>query len=236
MREFWDERAREDALFFVDDRRAYGDREPGRFWADGERDLQLLLDATHERIDRQDRVLDLGCGVGRLTRSIAKRARHVYAVDVSAEMLALAERENRQLDNVDWILGDGLTLGGLADDTVELCISHVVFQHIPDPEVTLGYVAEMGRVLVPGGRAVFGLSNNTCVHERRRGVAASVRRIEAGIGRGPKGIDQPAWLGAAVELDRLRDVASASGLRLDRIVGEGTQFCVIGAQRQHPRP
>jgi len=43
MGRFWDERAREDAMFFVDDREPYGNADAERFWAQGERDLDHTL-------------------------------------------------------------------------------------------------------------------------------------------------------------------------------------------------
>lgn len=69
-------------------------------------------------------------------------------------MLELAREHNPALDAVEWIHGDGTSLEPLADASADACFSQVVFQHIPDPEITLGYVAEMGRVLRPGGSAV----------------------------------------------------------------------------------
>src|SRR3954471_7095204 len=41
-------------------------------------------------IGEQDRVLDVGCGTGQLTRLAARRARHATGVDLSAPMLARA--------------------------------------------------------------------------------------------------------------------------------------------------
>lgn len=231
MREFWNQRAREDALFFVDDRRAYGDSQVGSFWEQGERDLDRLLGSLDVRIEPDAIALDLGCGVGRLTRAIAARAREVFALDISAEMIDRAQREHADVTNVRWLVGDGETLRPLADEAVDLCVSHVVFQHIPDPGVTLAYVAEMARVTRPGGTIVFQFSNNAEVHRPRRGALARVRHLAAGIGRAPRGQDDPAWLGSAVELGDVRALAARSGLKLLRIVGEGTQFCAIRATK-----
>src|SRR3954447_23307991 len=87
---FWDERAREHALFFVDNRLPYRASDAEGFWAGGELALDQLLQATGVRVAAEDVVVDIGCGVGRLTRALAARAREVVAVDVSAEMLARA--------------------------------------------------------------------------------------------------------------------------------------------------
>ncbi len=224
MRAFWDDRAREDAYYFVDNRRAYRDSELETFWSDGERDLDRILGLLDLQIAPADVVLDIGCGVGRLSRPLAGRARHVYAVDISSEMLDRARQHHRDISNVEWLLGDGRSLRPVDDAAVDACVSHVVFQHIPDPQITLGYVAEMGRVLKPGGWAAFQVSNAPALHRPSRRLASWLRR-------GPHGQDDPAWLGVAIELDDLRRVATASDLELERVVGEGTQFCLVLARR-----
>jgi SAM-dependent methyltransferase len=231
MQEFWDARAREDAYFFVDDRRAYRDPELAGFWGEGERDLDRILALLELRIEHTDTVLDIGCGVGRLTRVIAGRAARVYGLDISGEMLARARRHHAGMDNVEWIVGDGTSLRPLADGSIDACVSHVVFQHVPDPRITLGYVSEMGRVLRSGGWAAFQISNDPTVHRRRRGLRALRWRLGSAFGRGPAGQSDPFWLGSAVELDQLREVAADSGVRIERVIGERSQFCLVLARR-----
>jgi SAM-dependent methyltransferase len=228
MGRFWDERAREDALFFVDDREPYGAADEERFWAQGERDLDRVLGALGVRIEPGDSVVDLGCGVGRLTRVIAGRASRVYAIDVSGEMLAQALGHNAELGNVEWVHGDGSTLQPIPDEAADAVVSHVVFQHIPDPGVTYGYVAEMGRVLRPGGWAAFQVSNDPGVHAASQSVG---ERVRAAVGRAPRGQSDPKWLGAAVDMAELRAAAEGAGLGLERVEGEGTQFCLVLARR-----
>ncbi|MDQ6804745.1 MAG: class I SAM-dependent methyltransferase [Actinomycetota bacterium] len=232
MREFWNRRAREEAYFFVDDRRAYGDPELESFWAEGERDLGRLLEFLEVEIKPTDTVLDIGCGVGRLSRVIAGRAARVCGLDISSEMIDRAREHHASLANIEWIVGDGTSLRPLPDGSVDGCVSHVVFQHIPDPSITLGYIAEMGRVLRPGGWAAFHVSGDAHIHRRRRGARAELRRLAAMLGRAPRGQADPAWLGSAVELEDVREVARRSGLELERVLGEGTQFCLIRARKR----
>src|SRR3712207_1920238 len=143
MRRFWDERAREDAFHFVDNREPYRDADQERFWRKGEEDLDTLLGSLGLQVRQDDHVLDLGCGIGRLTRVLASRAAHVTAIDVSPAMLARARELNPRLNNVTWVLGDGESLDGVPDGACDALVSHVVLQHIPSAKVQLGYVAEM---------------------------------------------------------------------------------------------
>src|ERR1051326_2374846 len=68
--------------------------------------------------------VDFGCGVGRLTRALAKRAKRVVGVDVSPTMLSLAPK----LPNV--------TYADQLPASPDLIVSLIVFQHIP---VNRGY-------------------------------------------------------------------------------------------------
>jgi SAM-dependent methyltransferase len=109
-----------------------------------------------------------------------------------------------------------------------------VFQHLPDPAVSYGYVREMGRVLRPGGWAAFQVSDDPAVHRARRGAGAAVGHLRAALGRGPRGAAHPAWLGSSIDLPTLREAAAEAGMDLVRCCGEGTQFCLV-ALRRHGR-
>jgi SAM-dependent methyltransferase len=229
--EFWDARAREQALFFVDNRLDYRRPDAEAFWAGGEEALDTLLSSVGRAVGPGDVVVDVGCGVGRLTRALAHRAREVLAVDVSAEMLARARELNPQLANVRWLHGDGRRLTGIGDGAVDACVSIVVFQHVPDPEITLGYVREMGRVLRPGGWAAFGVSTDPSVHRPRSLRARAGWRLAALAGRGPHAQEHPAWLGSAVGVADLERAAREGGLELERVLAPGTQFTTVLARR-----
>jgi SAM-dependent methyltransferase len=227
MREFWDSRASENALFFVDNTLDYRDPDTQRFWDEGERWLDRLLGEVGASLSPDDEVVEIGCGVGRLTHVIARRARSVRALDISPRMLEEARRHGAGLTNVDWLLGDGESLDGVADTSADVCLSHVVFQHIPDPRVTLGYVREIGRVLRPGGWAAFQISNDPDLHRPRTGREALSIRLRALTRRGPSGQSDPAWLGSAVHLGDLRQAADDGGMDVERVSGEGKQFCFV---------
>ncbi|HEX4733302.1 MAG TPA: class I SAM-dependent methyltransferase [Thermoleophilaceae bacterium] len=230
MREFWDERAREDAFYFVDNRINYKDSaEEERFWEMGREDLDRLLGAVDVGLEPDWVVAEIGCGVGRLTRVISERVGAVKALDVSAEMLSIARAENVRLANVDWILGDGISLAGIDDGVADAVVSHVVFQHIPDPQITLGYIREAGRVLRQGGVAVLHVSNDERVHELRQPLSG---RIRAALGRAPKGQAHAAWTGSAVDLEEVSVAAADGGMALEKVVGKGTQYTVLRLRRQ----
>jgi SAM-dependent methyltransferase len=226
MREFWDARAAEDPYYFVDNRLEYGDPDLQRFWDGGPEGVDLLLGDLGVAISPTDDVVEIGCGVGRMTRVLAARAASVRAIDVSERMIHLARQHNGGLDNVEWVVGDGRRLAGIETASADACHSDVVFQHIPDPDITLGYVREMGRVLRPGGWAAFQISNAPAIHVLPALTRARVA-ARAALGQGPHGQNDPRWRGSAVDLDRLQEVAHQCGMRTERVTGAGTQYCRV---------
>jgi SAM-dependent methyltransferase len=231
MRAFWDERADEDAFYFVDNRLRYGDPDVERFWAGGEEDLSRLLNAVGASLQPSDHVLEIGCGVGRLTRALSGQVRSVSALDISPRMLELAQRHNSDLGNVEWLQGDGATLAQVASQSVDACVSHVVFQHIPDPAVTLGYVREIGRVLRPRGWAAFQISNDSQIHVAGSPMLRARRALRAAVGRGPRGQNDPRWRGSMVSLGALREAARDGSMSVERVIGAGTQLCCVLTRR-----
>jgi ubiquinone/menaquinone biosynthesis C-methylase UbiE len=229
MRRFWDRRAQENPWYFINNTLSYADPDLDKFWASGERDVNVLLSAVGAELTASDHIVEIGCGAGRMSRAIARKVARVTAIDVSPRMLELAREQNAELENVEWVLGDGETLSVVPDASADGCISYVVLQHIPDPEVVFGYVREMGRILRVGGWAAFQVSNLPSIHERpsqgpRRRLASLRKRM-------PRGQRHAAWRGTAVELDALRAAAADASLDLERIEGEGTQFCLVRARR-----
>jgi SAM-dependent methyltransferase len=231
-RRFWDSRAEEDAFYFVDDRLEYGSPDLDRFWAEGEKDLDTLLEAVGAELKPSDDVVDIGCGVGRLSRAISKRARTVRSVDVSPKMLEQAKKYNADIDNVEWVLGDGTSLAGIDSGSADAAVSHVVFQHIPDPEVTLGYVRELGRVLRPGGWAAFQISNDLGRHDDLGAVEKLRTRARELLKRGPRGFASPYWRGSAVEIPALRSAADEASMDVEQVHGEGTKWCIVLVRRR----
>jgi SAM-dependent methyltransferase len=222
---YWDERARENALYYVDNEIGYDDPDTEAFWRRGDEVVDQMFGLVGLSPRPDDSVLDIGCGVGRLTRALASRTKHVYGLDVSPEMLKLAERHNPDLRNVEWLHGDGQGLGVVDDSSVDGCFSHVVFQHIPDPEITLNYVREMGRVLRPGGWALFQVSTDPDVHRVREGWRTRIKAL--------LGAERPwrSWWGSHVDVGALRSAAEQGGMVVEQILDEGSQFTTVLARR-----
>ncbi len=102
---------------------------------------------------RADVVLDLGCGPGHWSARLATRYgddARVLGLDLAPGMLSEARRTHGE--PVRWLCADAAALP-LADASLDLVFSNLAIQWCPSLEDTL---AELARVLRPGGRALDG--------------------------------------------------------------------------------
>ncbi|MBB5715554.1 class I SAM-dependent methyltransferase [Sphingomonas aerophila] len=96
-------------------------------------------------------VLDLGCGIGRVTLALADEANSVLGLDVSAGMVAEAARRGAGHTNVRFAVGNGRDLAGVGDASIDLLIAADSFPYVVGAGLAGAYVAEAARVLRPAG-------------------------------------------------------------------------------------
>jgi len=166
MEQDWDARARENARYYVaTGRKDWSDEE---FFQSGERTVaeEILTDMINICQGKQPgqmRVLEVGCGAGRVTRALAGLFGEVYGVDVSGEMIERAREALRDRPNVHLYKNNGKDLSVLPDVQFDFAFSSIVFQHIPSKEIIEGYIREVNRVLRPGALFKFQVQGNTAL-------------------------------------------------------------------------
>jgi SAM-dependent methyltransferase len=94
-------------------------------------------------------VVEIGCGAGRITKSLAADFEHVVGVDVSEGMLTVASSHVSGA-KVEFRLGDGITLP-VETNIADGVFSTHVFQHLDSLELARANLAEVARVLKPRG-------------------------------------------------------------------------------------
>lgn len=93
------------------------------------------------------RILDLGCGTGKLTNDIAERGAEVVGIDSSPEMIAQARRNYPALE---FVVADGVSFrSGRPFDAV---FSNAALHWMKPPEKVVETIAQ---ALKPGGRLVM---------------------------------------------------------------------------------
>jgi len=104
------------------------------------------------------RVLDVGCGGGYTCEFLARRGAKVWGIDPSAACIEAAQSHAKQeLLSIRYCQGAGEQLP-FGDRTFDIVTCVDVLEHVDSPSQTL---AEIGRVLKPGGLFCFDTINRT---------------------------------------------------------------------------
>jgi ubiquinone/menaquinone biosynthesis C-methylase UbiE len=205
MRADWDARAKENARFYVATGKA--DWTDDDFFRSGEQTVaeEILTDMTNVcqgRAPSDMRVLEIGCGAGRVTRALAKMFGEVHAVDVSGEMVELASRALAGYPNAHVYQNNGKDLTVIPSGEFDFAFSSIVFQHIPSRDVIYSYVREVHRLLRPGALFKFQVQGDTSISPS----------------------PDETWLGVAFSQDDAAEMARACGFELRYSHGAGDQY------------
>jgi SAM-dependent methyltransferase len=178
-RAFWDHLAAYDPLWAIltDPSKAGRRWDLRSFLETGKREVSLLmyqLRALGIDLEREA-ALDFGCGIGRLSQPFAAYFERVVGVDVSPEMVRLANEINQYPLRVRYVCNDRDDLASLGSDEFTFVYSNVVLQHIAPPRAQQ-YLSELLRVVTPGGLLVFQLPS----HPRPPGAQRTMSRPMAG--------------------------------------------------------
>jgi ubiquinone/menaquinone biosynthesis C-methylase UbiE len=139
-------------------------------------------------LDASDKLLDVGSGTGLLAVAAAARVAHVSALDASPAMCRHLEHRFKRLGikNAEVLLSTAIDLP-LRAAAVDVVVSNYCFHHL-DESGKRRVLAEIRRVLRPGGRLVFAdmMFRVSILTRRDRAVTGLlVKRI---LRRGPAGV------------------------------------------------
>jgi SAM-dependent methyltransferase len=140
----------------------------GEFLATGRIDVGRFMPDL-ERLSPntpRTRLLDFGCGVGRVTRMFARHFDEVVGVDVAPSMIEWARSLHADCNQCMFVLNRAPNLQCFASESFSVVYSRIVLQHIR-PAVVEGYIPELIRVLQPGGVLMFQLPEVMSIDSRR---------------------------------------------------------------------
>ncbi|HTI34565.1 MAG TPA: methyltransferase domain-containing protein [Miltoncostaea sp.] len=153
-----------------------------------------LLDAGG--VASRTRVLDVGCGPGVVVAAALARGARPTGVDVAAGMLAEARRRH---PGVELVEADVVALP-FGDAIFDAAVGNFVLNHLPEPERA---VAELRRVLAPGGRVALSLWGPP---ERTRWLGLVTEALA------DEGVPMPAVVDEGPPSDRFADPARMRAL------------------------
>lgn len=135
-------------------------------------------------------IIDIGCGVGRFALPMACRFQHVYAVDISADIIEQAKAHCRSAPNISYHVNDGETLKDFPDASIDYAFCGGVLQHIKYFDVIASYFREALRVLRDGGlfAATFQVWQTEDVGSGRLGAKVTAKKLNAALADEPYAI------------------------------------------------
>ncbi|WP_439663089.1 methyltransferase domain-containing protein [Lentzea sp. HUAS TT2] len=199
----WENLGREDPLWAVltDPERRHGGWDVDEFLATGAGPIALVrkhVDAAG--LSFGERVIDLGCGAGRLANALAAHVHEVVGVDVAQSMVDEANRINRLPERISFVVYDGFRLP-FDDESFDSAVTLISLQHSP-PALQVNALLELQRVVKPGGVLVVQLP---CRPSKREELTAD------GMRAGIELVDVPAKIGAGQAVTVRARVTNVSG-------------------------
>ena len=154
MERDWNERAKKDVKYFI---RSFYNQSEEDFWASGRENCIQILGINSSRYDKilgdkdpkKMRILEIGCGIGRILIPMSKIFGEAIGVDVSQKMIELANDYLEPISNCKAFKTSGSDLKIFPDNHFDFCYSYIVFQHIPEKDIIVNYIREVSRIIKP---------------------------------------------------------------------------------------
>jgi ubiquinone/menaquinone biosynthesis C-methylase UbiE len=122
--------------------------------------VKILSDHHGERSLSDMSLLDVGASTGYIDYHLSKVFRVVTGIDIDHSAIAYAKANFRD-KNLHYSVGDAMSLE-LSNSTVDVVICSQVYEHVPDASKMM---AEIYRVLKPGGVCYFAATNRLSIEE-----------------------------------------------------------------------
>ena len=230
MKRFWDRKAQEDAFYFVDSRQEYRNTEPGAVLVGAARPGSTTHSSSSDaRVGPNDTVVEIGCGVGRLTRALAEARAPACSRSTSRRRCSTGPASStRSSTTSTGCRATGPRWPGSrtrAPTPASRSSSSSTSRTPRSPSATS---ARSAACCGPGAGPRSTSRTDPAVHSLRPSLKDRLRAI---VGRAPRGRTNPAWMGSAVELDDVREAAAEGGLEIEKVWGAGTQYCLLRLRR-----
>ena len=132
--------------------------------------LDIALDAQAMLPKHSARLLDIGCGTGRITQRLSEQSGQLLAMDLAFGMLQQA-KVNHMLTPIIWLQGDAEHLP-FKSSSVDTVFSSMALQWCSHPKLVMN---ELHRILAPKGHAVLAIMTDGSLTE----LTQSWRNIDA---------------------------------------------------------
>lgn len=117
-------------------------------WVKSRNYMDVLLEAC--KLQPEQRVLDLGCGTGRVAQMLVPHVKKVVGIDIAPEMI---DKAKETVPEAEFVVADARDLSLFDRNQFDCVVARMIFHHILDG--LKDAVRECHRVLKPEGRLVI---------------------------------------------------------------------------------
>ena len=219
MRTDWNLRAKKNPFYFVQTAKNQSEEE---FWKSGYMNRDSILESKPikeklgEELDDL-KVLEIGCGVGRILIPMSEKFQESVGVDISQEMVSIGKQKTKNNPNCKILLNNGINLSDLSSNYFDFCYSFIVFQHIPKKQIVKNYIKEVARVLKPGSYFRFQ------VRGMHKIDAVKFRLLKKIAEQKPTSPDDT-WIGVQFSSQEMHEIAEEFDFEVIEESGEDTEY------------
>ena len=145
-------------------KRVHGSFCPESYLQVGENIFQDLLNLSKLNTKFDHRILDFGCGPGRIARNFFQQGVFVYGTDIDEEAINYCKKN---FANGDWCVNDWTPPFKYKSNFFDFIYSVSVFTHI-NQELQRKWLKEVSRILKPDGIAVVSIHGKNCFGKLNR--------------------------------------------------------------------
>jgi len=174
-------------------------------------------------INKDNRVLEVGCGTGYYGMYFADKCKEYVGVDLFPNHIEIFKRkiQDSGISNLSCSIGDATKLEGIEDNGFDVVLCLGPMYHLP-PDIRELVFAECKRVCRPGGIIAFAFINKigtyfaACIHDDLRNNYPNQKANEAILKQGINDDDNPFFFTTPEEMEA---AATRHGLSKIRIAG-----------------
>jgi 2-polyprenyl-3-methyl-5-hydroxy-6-metoxy-1,4-benzoquinol methylase len=226
LKKVWEGRASEDAMYYIDT--DVTNQDANAFFENGKKDVATYVDPFLSKYKLDASTLscvDLGCGMGRLSRALGTRFKTVHGFDISEEMIQKAKAQllpEEKYIHYNLTSGDGF--GTLDQESIGFLFTFIVLQHVPSETIVYNYLKDLQRILKPDGHALMQVNGiRRSFYQRLQFRIAKSQKIPLLKRKVILKMDPHSTMGVTFTKERISALISKAGLKTLAITGVGTQ-------------